>query len=172
MWGGGAMRPICVSGEGTHRDHEILIAKRTPSEAAVSALAPKQGTSSEDFPLSATPFHFFSPLCSRLGIGDGRRWQAAVERFGGSWNGAAGCGVPRRSRDCSSTHEKVRAAHTRSSHLATRPGGIRAHTSRARPKSIKRYENLRSPSPYSSRALRRRQKPNAKEAGHRPPWPP
>ena len=35
--------------------------RSTSSEPAVSALAPQQGTS-EDFPLSATPFHFFSHL--------------------------------------------------------------------------------------------------------------
>ena len=35
--------------------------RSTSSEPAVSALAPQQGTS-EDFPLSATPFHFFSQV--------------------------------------------------------------------------------------------------------------
>ena len=36
------------------------IPRRTPSEVAVSALAPERAPST-DFSLSATPFHFFSP---------------------------------------------------------------------------------------------------------------
>ena len=40
------------------------IPRRTPSEVAVSALAPERATST-DFSLSATPFHFFSPRSER-----------------------------------------------------------------------------------------------------------
>ena len=53
--------------------------RRTPSEAAVSALAPEKGPF-DGFPLSDTPFHFFSLLARRTVRARRRPGEATVER--------------------------------------------------------------------------------------------